>query len=188
MDEEFYCGLYDDTILKYGLRKSDDVSEKQISEIKDFDEYIYGKKTAYDYLSYRIRTVSEIKKKLKNKKISEGSIEKILKHLSELGLTNDEEFATQLVLEKIKRKHIGKKLLKQKLFEKGVPKSVGEEVLEKVFEEVDEKELALENFKKYSPKLKGKSPEEKRKKTYDYLMRKGFDYDVINQIIRENIK
>ena len=188
LDDEFFCGLYDDTVLKYGLAKGDDINEKKINEIKGFDEYIYGKKIAYDYLSYRIRTVSEIKKKLKSKKIPDGTIEKVLKHLSELGLTNDEEFAKQLVLEKIKRKLAGKKLIKQKLFEKGILKSVGEDVLEKVFKDVDEKELALENFRKYFPRIKVKSRDEKRKKVYDYLVRKGFDYDVINQIIYENIK
>jgi len=188
LDDEFFCGLYDDTILKYGLRKNDEITDAKINEIKDFDEYIYGKKIAYDNLSYRIRTVAEIKKKLKSKHISELSINKILVHLEEIGLTNDAEFARQLVNEKIKRKPIGKKLLKQKLFEKGVPKQVGEEVLDKAFTEIDEKDLALENFNKYFPKLKTKDPAERKKKTFDFLARKGFDYSVINEIIRKYIK
>lgn len=188
LDGEFFCGLYDDTILKYGLRKNDEIPEAKINEIKDFDEYIYGKKIAYDNLSYRIRTVAEIRKKLKSKKISEVTIDKILSHLDELGLTNDEEFARQLINEKIKRKPVGKKLLKQKLFEKGVPKSIGEEALEKAFTEINEKDLALANFNKYFPKLKTKDSKEQKKKTFDHLARKGFDYDVINEIIREYIK
>ena len=188
VDDDFFCGLYEDTILKYGLRRNDDISETMLNEIKDFDEYIYGKKISYDYLSYRIRTVSEIRQKLKSRKISGKTIDKILLHLNELGLTNDEEFAKQLIKEKISRKPIGKKLLKQKLFEKGVPKAVGEDVLEKIFKDVDEKELAIENFKKYFPKIKGRDKKEQKKMTFDYLARKGFDYDVINEVIYENIK
>ena len=188
LDGEFYCGLYDDTILKFGLCKGDEITEKKINEIASFDEYIYGKKIAFDYLSYRIRTVSEIKKKLKQKEISGESAEKVLKHLAELGLTNDEEFARVFINEKIKRKPVGKKVLRQKLFEKGINKELGDNVLEKIFSEVDEKELALENFRKYFPKLVGTEIHSQRKKTFDYLARKGFDFDIINQIIKENIK
>ncbi|MCI0717351.1 MAG: RecX family transcriptional regulator [Chlorobi bacterium] len=188
VNDEFFCGLFEDTILKYGLRKDDDVPEGKLNEIKDFDEYIYAKKISYDFLSYRIRTVSEIKKKLKSKKISGNTIDKVLAHLNELRLTNDEEFAKQLIREKISRKPVGRKLLKQKLFEKGVPKSVSEDVIEKVFNEIDEKSLAMENFKKYFVKIKAFDKKEQKKKTFDYLVRKGFDYDVINEIIYKNIK
>ncbi len=188
LDGEFYCGLYDDTILKFGLCRGDEISEKKINEIVNFDEYIYGKKVAFDYLSYRIRTISEIKKKLKSKEISAESIEKVLKHLAELSLTNDEEFAAQLVREKIKNKPVGRKVLRQKLFEKGISKELSESVLEKAFEEVDEKELALRNFRKYFPKIEGTEINSQRKKTFDYLARKGFDFDVIKEIINENIR
>jgi regulatory protein len=188
LDNEFYCGLYDDTIIKFGLCRGDEISEKKINEIVNFDEYIYGKKIAFDYLSYRIRTVSEIKKKLRSKKISDESIGKVLKHLAELGLTNDEEFAAQLVKEKIKNKPVGRKVLKQKLFEKGISKEVSENVLEKTFSEVDEKELAMRNFRKYKPKLEGIEINSQKKKTFDYLARKGFDFDVIKEIINENIR
>lgn len=188
LDEEFYCGLYEDTILKFSLAKGDEISEKKINEIVNFDEYIYGKKTAFDYLSYRIRTVSEIKKKLKSKKISEASIEKVIEHLNELGLTNDEEFAKQLVSEKIKRKPVGKRVLKQKLFEKGIPAKLGDAVIENAFLEIDEKSLVNQSLEKYLPKLKDMEFLEKKKKAFDHLARKGFDFDVIKEALSEKIK
>jgi regulatory protein len=188
LEGEFYCGLYDDTILKYGLCKGDEISEAKINEIVNFDEYIYGKKIAFDYLSYRIRTVSEIKKKLLSKEISEESVEKVLKHMAELGLTNDEEFARQLVNEKIKRKPVGKKVLKQKLFQKGISRELSDSVIEKAFDEVDEKELAMVNFRKYFPRLEGIEINSQKKKIFDYLAGKGFDFDIIKEIINENIR
>lgn len=188
LDGEFYCGLYDDTILKYQLAAGDEVTEEKITEIRDFDEYIFGKKIAFDYLSYRIRSVDEIKKKLKAKKISENIISKVISHLEELKLVDDEQFATQLAREKIKNKGIGKKVLLQKFFQKGIPKATGEKVLAKLFEEFDEKELALRNFNKYYPKIKDKDKAEQKKKIFDYLARKGFDFDIINEVIREKIR
>jgi regulatory protein len=112
----------------------------------------------------------------------------VLNHLSELGLTNDEEFARQLVNEKIKRKPVGKRVLKQKLFEKGISKEITRSTLDKKFSEIDENELASESLGKYLPKINDLEKPVQRKKAFDHLARKGFDFDVIKDVIRENIK
>ncbi|MEO8514255.1 MAG: RecX family transcriptional regulator [Ignavibacteria bacterium] len=184
IDGEFFCGIYDDTILKFGIASGDEISEKNMNEIRDFDEYMYGKKAAFDFLSYRVRSISEIKKKLRTKKLSEENIEKVIVHLTELHLVNDEDFARQLVKEKIKNKPAGRKLLQQKLFEKGIPKTIGEEVLNSILTEETEKELALKVYDKLKPKLKGLEIQERKRKIYETLARKGFDYEIINEIIR----
>ncbi len=185
IDGNFFCGLYDDTILKFGIAAGDEISESKINDIRQFDEYLFGKKISMDYLSYRIRTVSEIKRKLKLKNISEGSIEKVVSHLKEMKLINDEEFARQFISEKIKNKPQGRRLLHQKLYEKGVPKEISDKILDKMLTPQTEKHLALKIYNKLKPKLTGLKPDEVRKKTFESLVRKGFDYDIINEIIRE---
>jgi regulatory protein len=186
-DGEFFCGLYEDTILKYGIHVNEELSEKQLKDIKEYDEYIYGKNVAYNYLSYRIRTVWEIKKKLKEKKISERTIERVVELLEKQKLVDDEEFARVLIAEKVKNKPVGKKVLRQKLFEKGVPKKISEEAIEKALEQIDEKELALICFKKYYVKLKGKEYILQKRKAFDHLARKGFDFDIINEVLGEKL-
>ncbi|HWA07611.1 MAG TPA: RecX family transcriptional regulator [Ignavibacteria bacterium] len=182
---EFYCGLYDDTILKFGIASGDELTENRLTEIREFDEYIYGKKISFDYLSYRIRTAAEIKKKLKSKDISPAITDKVIHHLNELGLINDEEFAKQLITEKIKNKPAGRRLLQQKLFEKGISKQVSETAIEKYLTDEDEKKMALKIYSKLKPKLKGLEKQKAKQKIYETLARKGFEYDIINEIIRE---
>lgn len=185
LDGEFYCGLYDDTLLKYGLASGDDVTEKQIEEIRGFDEYIYGKRIAFDYLSYRIRTISEIKKRLKKAKLQEETIEKVITHLKELKLVDDEAFARQLVAEKIKNKPSGKRMIEKKLYEMGIPKQVGESVLDELMDEETEKSLAVKVYDKLLPKLQGLDRQDARKKIFAKLASRGFNFDIINEIIRE---
>ncbi len=185
LEGEFYCGLYDDTLLKYGLASGDDVTEKQIEEIRGFDEYIYGKRIAFDYLSYRIRTISEIKKRLKKAKLQEETIEKVITHLKELKLVDDEAFARQLVAEKIKNKPSGKRMIEKKLYEMGIPKQVGESVLDELMDEETEKSLAVKVYDKLLPKLQGLDRQEARKKIFAKLASRGFNFDIINEIIRE---
>lgn len=184
IDGEFLCGIYDDTILKFGIASGDELTEKEINDIRNFDEYMYGKKAAFDYLSYRIRSISEIKKKLLSKKLSEVNIERVISHLTELGLVNDEDFARQLINEKIKNKPAGRRSLEQKLFEKGISKNISEDILNSILTEETEKELAVKVYEKLKPKLKGLDKQDVKKKIYETLARKGFNYDIINDIIR----
>jgi regulatory protein len=185
LDGEFFCGLYDDTLLKYGLASGDEVTEKQIEEIRAFDEYIYGKKISFDYLSYRIRTITEIRKRLRKAKLQDETIEKVIKHLQELKLVDDEAFARQLISENVKNKPSGRRMLEKKLFEKGIPKQVSESVLDEVLTEETEKELALKVYEKLLPKLKELDKQEARQKVFARLAAKGFNFDIINEIIRE---
>jgi SOS response regulatory protein OraA/RecX len=53
---------------------------------------------------------------------------------------------------------------------------------------LNEKQLALENFKKLYPKIKNMDAAARKRKTYEFLSRKGFNYDIISEIIYEELK
>ena len=188
VDGEFACGISEDTFLNFGLRTNDEITQESIDEIKRFDEYQYAKKAALDSLSYRIRSRKEVKDKLKEKKISQSNIEKTLAHLEKLGLLNDEEFARLLVQSKTGKNPAGKNVIKQKLFQKGISKEISEKVLDELYTESNEKKLILDVFNKYKPKLKGLDEYKRRKKMFEYLARKGFDFDLINEFLNEKFK
>lgn len=188
IDGQFACGISGDTLVRFSLSTNDEIKEETLDEIKNFDEYLYSKKISYDFLSYRIRSVKEIKDKLKLKEISQGTIEKTIAHLKELKLLDDEEFARQLVKEKLASKPVGKAVLKQKLFQKGISAEISERVLEESFNDSNEKEFVKEIFNKYFGKVKGLDVFKQRKKMFDYLARKGFDFEIIKEVINENIQ
>lgn len=188
VDGEFACGMSEDTFLKFGLRTNDEISEDEIHEIKNFDEYQFAKKSALDFLSYRIRSAAEIRDKLKGKKISADTIKKTLAHLDKMGLINDEEFARQLVLSKTGRKPSGKSVIKQKLFQKGITKETAEKVIEDLYTPEKENELIADVYKTYNKKVRGMDKYQKRRKIFEYLMRKGFSIDSINDFLNEKLK
>lgn len=188
LDGEFVFGVSEDTIIKFGLRTNDELNDEEEKEIRDYDEFTYGKKAALDFLSYRQRSVKEIKDKLKKKLLSSSSVEKVITHLEKVGLIDDLAFAVEFVNAKLRMKPKGKRVLDQKLMEKGISKEVREKVLTDTFEHIDENELALQNFNKYFPRVKNKERMEQKKKIFEHLVRKGFDFDTVNQVIRENLR
>lgn len=188
VDDEFACGISEDSFLKFGLRTNDEISEDTLDEIKKFDEYQFAKKSALDFLSYRIRSTAEIRDKLKSKKVSADSIEKTVKHLTKIGLIDDEEFARQLVQSKMGNKPSGKSVIRQKLFQKGITKDTAEKVIGEIYTGSREKELISEVYSKYEKKLKVLDRYQKRRKAFEVLMRKGFDLDSINEFLNEKLK
>jgi len=180
LDGEFAFGLYDDTILKFGLRTGDELEEKKIKVIKEFDEFNSGKKIAYSFLSYRQRSKKELTKKLKDKKISEAVIDKIIELLEEQKYIDDSSYAKMYIETKIRNKPLGKRLLQNKLYEKGIDKDNVEKILNENYSEEKEIESAKKLFKKYSKKIKG---EDKKQKCYRYLLSRGFDYEIVNKVV-----
>jgi regulatory protein len=187
-DNSFRLGVLEDTVFKFGLRIGDKLTDEQFKEIKEYDEYISGKKIALNLLAYRNRSREELRKKLAEKKLSSAVIEKVLAHTEKLGFVNDRQFAKEFAEGKIGSRPQGRKTLFRKLLQKGVAKEIIEGTLDKLFTKIDEKDLAEECFYKYFSKVKDKEVMIQKKKIFEHLTRKGFSYDIINELIREKIE
>jgi regulatory protein len=183
IDGEFAFGLYEDSLVKYGLRSGDELTSEKIKEMQEYDEFGYGKKVAYSFLAYKQRSKKELIKKLKLKKISDASIEKIVELLEKQKYLNDELFAGNFIEDKLNSRPIGKRLAKLKLSEKGIDKEVIEETLNKIYSEDKEAEYAERVLEKYVKKVKYKDAVDKKNKCYRYLISKGFDFDTVKKVL-----
>lgn len=185
LDGEYAFGLYDDTILKYGLRTNDDLSQEKIEEIRKEDEYIFGKNVAYKLLSYRQRSEKEIKNKLREKKIQTNSIEKVIIHLKELKYLDDELFSKMYLQNQLFNKPAGKRLLEMKMLEKGISKEIAEKIIKENYKEEDELISAKLVISKYKKRIKTNDEKEIKRKCFQYLISRGFGFDIAKQVIEE---
>lgn len=183
IDGEFTFGLYEDSLVKYGLRSGDELTTEKINEMQEYDEFGYGKKVAYSFLAFKQRSKKELVKKLKLKKISDASIEKIIELLEKQKYLNDEIYAGNYLEDKLSSKPIGKRLAKLKLSEKGIDKEVIESTLNKIYTEDAETEYAERVLEKYAKKVKYKDEADKKNKCYRYLISKGFDFDTVKRVL-----
>lgn len=183
LDGEFAFGLYKDTIADFGLRVNDLLDEFRIARIKESDEFNFSKRTAFKYLSYKSRSKKDVYKKLKEKKISDETIRKVISYLEEQKFLDDRAYAKMFVQSQLLNKPIGKKTLTIKLMQKGFDKELIEEILENNFSEETEIENAKKLLKKYSLKIKSEDPFKKRKKSFAYLVSRGFDYEIVNRLL-----
>ena len=137
-------------------------------------------------LAAKPRSVKELRERLLEKEWTNCAIvDEVLEKLKEYDYLDDEQYAKTLASSKLRRKPMGKRLLKQRLSQKKLDKETIEQAIEKVYENTPEDEVIERSIKKRL-RIKGK-PEtrEDSKKFYDYLLRQGFSYDLVSTKMRE---
>lgn len=137
---------------------------------------------AYRYLSYRSRTVSEIKEKLKKVQVSSEVIEKVILKLKDLKLVDDRTFAFNMAKEIVRIKHCGPYYIKGKLRQKGIENKIAEDAVSAAFSEEDEKSVAIRLAIK---KMKGQqlSSEKERDRLSRFIKSKGYSWEVIRETL-----
>jgi len=105
-------------------------------------------------------------------------IEKVVSKLNEYKYIDDERFAELFVSSRMKNKPRGKDVLRMELLSKGVSKDIALKVINLLVE--DEASLLVETYRK---KYKEEKITKNDRKKIDFLRRKGFNWDLIEQFI-----
>lgn len=143
-------------------------------------------KRALNLLSFKPRTVAEMRERLMEKDWAEAVVvDQIIARLEELGYLNDEQFAISFASSRLTFRPLGKTRLRRDLQRRKLPSEITEQTLDQLYEGDAEEELIDRALNKRL-KLKGApTTPEAAKKLFDYLMRRGFSYDLVRRKVRE---
>ena len=134
-------------------------------------------------LAYRDRSREEVARHLAKKKLPLPVISEALDKLATLDYLNDERFAANWGRLRINNKKFGKIRVMQELIDKGVDPQLAEKTLDKVYMDVDERLLAETSAKKKLAQINNPDANKKRRSVAQFLARRGFAPDVIEQTI-----
>ena len=177
LDGEYAFGLT--RIIAAWLQVGQILDEEKIAKLQAEDARERAMQQALLYLSYRARSEKEIRQNLGKHDIPEVIVEETLERLRQNGFANDEQFANAWVENRSTFRPRGRRALALELRQKGIDDST----IESALEDVDEESLAYEAGLKKGSKLKGEEWSEFRKKTSEFLARRGFSYAVIAPIV-----
>ena len=141
---------------------------------------------AVKLLAAKPRSVGELRERLLEKSWTDRAIvDAVIEKLSDYKYLNDEQFAVDLAVSKLRQRPQGRRRLKQTLSQKRLDKEVVDQALVKAFEKIPETELIDLAIEKRL-RLKG-IPETRDdiKKFYDHLLRRGFSYDLVSTRLRD---
>jgi len=185
LNGEFALGLDQETLFKFGLKKGDILTQKKLNQILDSEKKRKVKEAALNFLSYRARSEKEIKDKLKNKGYSERVIDEVISDLKRSDLVNDNQFALNWIKDRLEHKPRGEKLLRAELSRLGIKEEFIEKTLAQVYPKENEIEIAKGLIKKRKRRYANLEPRLAKKRMSDFLLRRGFPYEVVKEILED---
>lgn len=136
---------------------------------------------ALKYLSMRQRSTKEIHDYLTKKEYNEAEINEAIKRLIELKFLNDDNFA-RLFTENRQRKGKSKRAIEFELKLKGINKDQSEVVLG---DATSDFKTALAYLTKRLKQFDRYEPGEKQKKIISRLRSRGYDWDIIQRVLKK---
>lgn len=126
--------FYSDTLIKYNLLKPREISDKELEEIINYNDYIEAYNKALTYISYKQRTKKEIKDKLCNYSID--VIDKVIKKLDELCLLDEKKYIEAFINDQINLGNKGPFYIKKELKKLNINIDYIDEILNNIKEDV----------------------------------------------------
>ena len=181
LGEDFAFVLYKSEAARFHIEEGNDLSEELYEQIKEEILLKRARDRALYLLQSQGRTQAEMIKKLQNDGYPDDVTRDVMSFLSEYHFVDDKAYTENYI-------HVnkGRKSPRQMAYElqqKGVDKAKISQILEE--NPIDEEATARTLLKK---KTGGQIPEDwkERQKLAAFLGRKGFSFEVIQRVLREN--
>lgn len=184
LDGKFSFSLDLETLAKTGLRLGQRLSQESIEEIVKKGEFTKIESRVLKFLSYRPRSERELFSWFRRKNVGEKTQKAVAGKLKRLGYINDKEFAKWWLEQRTAFRPQGLKLTKLELRRRGVDRALIEEILGKEFK-LPEQRWAEKAALKKLKSLKRLSKQKTREKLAQFLLRRGFLWETIKEVIKK---
>lgn len=177
LDETFAFGIAADIAIGEGLKKGLLLTPEAQHQLLQKEEVIAARRASLDYLSLGSKTSTELKRSLSRRGFSEFAAEDAIAQMERYGYLDDAAYAMAFARGRAASRGHGPQRLRADLIKKGVPRAAIDLALAEL--DVDElgdtsKALGLKRWRA----LSGEADTRKRKKkTTDFLLRRGFSFD-----------
>ncbi|HOE69198.1 MAG TPA: regulatory protein RecX [Candidatus Omnitrophota bacterium] len=138
--------------------------------------------TALRLLAASPKSQRELRTKLEAKGYPVMAVQFAMNELSGQGVLDDKAYAKNLTTRLMQGSAAGRRRVAFELKHHGVPEKVQREILGSLTES-NERARALELARSKWPSLSKLEPAKRKKKLFDHLIRKGYDYHVVRDVL-----
>jgi regulatory protein len=186
---EFAFGCTIDIAERFGLRKGAELTSALIKQMQTSDDMIRLKQSAYNYVSYKPRTMRQVRDAMLKKGFTADEAQFAIDFLMEFDLLDDKKYAQMYIADTMKRKAVGLDKLRTELRKRGVAEYDIQDVVAESFsyEELDQQTThnALQAAQKKLRLLSRKEPAQRKPALTAYLQRQGFSWEIIKRTLAE---
>lgn len=137
---------------------------------------------AVKLLAAKPRSVRELRERLLEKLWTDGEIvDAVIEKLKEYNYLNDEQFARDVAVSKLRQRPQGRRRLQMSMSQKKLDKELVDAAITEAYEKLPEEQLIDAAIEKRL-RVKGRpATRDDLKKFHDHLLRRGFSYDLIRE-------
>ena len=173
-------------VLASHVHEGDLLTQDAVDAILRAEEKAEGKRRALRLISYRTRSTQEVRQRLLDRGISRPVVDSVVDDLLRVGLLDDQVFASSYVHTRMLQRPVSKRLLAQELVTKGIDAESAHRAVETEYSDRTEVEVAGDLIRKrMSP---GAVDMKEKKRLFDFLSRRGFDWHVIEEAFRNSVQ
>ncbi|SUB75928.1 regulatory protein RecX [Peptoniphilus indolicus] len=173
--------VVEDTLVKFNLYKGMEIEDDEISNIRKQNQKFEAANSVFRYIQNK-KTVREVKDYLSKKGYDEDIVELTSNYLIEKGYIDDKKYASAFVHDKLKINKYGRNKIKNHLLMHGIDKDLAEIAVLDLDEDIEFENLKLHAQKKFNTLKKDHNT---KSKLINHLIYKGYQYDMIKEILKE---
>lgn len=163
------------------LRIGQEITAAELEELDQRDEVHQARERVIGLLARRPYSSAEIARYLRRHKVGDEIIHIVINDLTEAKLIDDDAFAAYWVEQRDTFRPRSRLALRQELSQKGIDRDIVSEALS----DVDEYDAARRVAQKQAGRWLGLPEADWRTKMTRYLMRHGYPYDVVSEVVTE---
>jgi regulatory protein len=174
VNDEFLIGVSDATLTYFNLRKGVEMTPLLFNKVNEREEIWAIREYCIRLLGRRDHARNELRDKAVRKGYDPANIQVILEELEQKKYINNLSFARKYASDKFEFNNWGAFKIKQELLKKGISPPHIEQALSQIPQE-DIRESIIGLIEKNKRKYQRAEPSKRKKKMFDYLLRKGYD-------------
>lgn len=184
LDYEYAFSCSSELVFSYKLKVDNKVDINYLKEIAKEDNYLCCKNDALKAIEKSYKTEKQMCDKLINKGYEEDTVKRTLEFLKSYSFVDDLKYTELYIKEKIRSQ--GKNKIKYSLLKKGIDEKLLQEKLSDVDSDIEYKVAKTLAEKKYEVLKKVEKDSRKQyKKLGDYLIRNGYDTEIVSSLVKK---
>ncbi len=184
-DDGTFIGISEEVLLSNPVHPGDEITSNKLKELTNSEQKQKLRNSALNLLSFRMRSLSELKRRLLKKGYDIQDIEPLLEEFDAKNILNDSEFALAFSRDKVKSRGIGPWTLRAELLSHNLEQELVEETIDRIYTEFSIDKLLGNHLKKRKIRRDTQLQGNEKNRLMNFLKRKGFSWDDISRVFDE---
>lgn len=184
-DDGTFIEISEEVLLSNPVHPGDELTPNKLKELTNSEQKQKLRHSALNLLSFRMRSLSELKGRLLKKGYDIQDIEPLLEEFDAKNILNDSEFALAFSRDKIRSRGIGPSILRVELSNHHLSQNLVEDTINRMYTEFPIDTLLGNHLKKKKILRNSQLQEREKNRIVNFLKRKGFSWDDISRVFDE---